>query len=314
MMMFRSLTLLLFIVSQNIYPVNSDKFIGYLLNSNNIVQIDFFIIQNLTIEERDLNEKWKQLEKLEFSDELIEIKSDPTILINMPSSAIVNDNFLQKIDVSSFNSETGIQNKKNLPTKKAQPFLYEKIPFLNEINDIEDNLNRSKDYRVIYHNSWFQPVLEKDKSIPIYIESKKKDKKVYGEIKIYKERFTHLDSKIRFAEKTEDKELVNEQPNIAKFQDLLKANQTSNEEIAVNENYWISTIFNTVKLNIQSFSDFIYPENKDSYLEFETVQVPEYKYNDLYEIDRETKLEQEKFNFIDHPYFSILIRVTEHSN
>ena len=29
----------------------------------------------------------------------------------------------------------------------------------------------------------------------------KKGKKVYGEIKIYKERFTHLDSKIRFAEK-----------------------------------------------------------------------------------------------------------------
>ena len=312
--MFRSLTLFLFIVSQNINAVNSDEFIGYLLNSNNIVQIDFFIIQNLTIEERDLNEKWKQLEKLEFSDELIEIKNEPTTLIDVPTSVIVTDNFLQKIDVTSFSDERGIQNKKNISTKKAQPFLYEKIPFLNEINGIEDNLNRSKDYRVIYHNSWYQPVLEKDKSIPVYIESKKKDKKVYGEIKIYKERFIHLDSKIRFAEKTEDKELEDEQLNIAKFQDLLKANQNSNEDIVVNENYWISTIFNTVKLNIISISDFIYPENKDTYLELKKIQVPEYKYIDLYEIDRETKLEQEKFNFIDHPYFAILIRVTEHTN
>ena len=314
-MIFRSLTLFLFIVSQNIYPINSSEFIGYLQNGNsNIVQIDFFIIQNLTIEERDLDEKWKKLEKLEFSDELIEIKNEPTTLIDVPTSVIVTDNFLQKIDVTSFSDETGIQNKKNFSTKKAQPFLYEKIPFLNEINGIEDNLNRSKDYRVIYHNSWYQPVLEKDKSIPVYIESKKKDKKVYGEIKIYKERFIHLDSKIRFAEKTEDKELEDEQLNIAKFQDLLKANQNSNEDIVVNENYWISTIFNTVKLNIISISDFIYPENKDTYLELKKIQVPEYKYIDLYEIDRETKLEQEKFNFIDHPYFAILIRVTEHTN
>ena len=41
---------------------------------------------------------------------------------------------------------------------------------------------------------------------------------------------------------------------------------------------------------------------------------PIYKYQDLYEIDKDMKLEPEIFNYVDHPYFSILIRVQEISN
>ena len=33
-----------------------------------------------------------------------------------------------------------------------------------------------------------------------------------------------------------------------------------------------------------------------------------------YEIDKDMKLEPEIFNYVDHPYFSILIRVQEISN
>ena len=36
------------------------------------------------------------------------------------------------------------------------------------------------------------------------------------------------------------------------------------------------------------------------------------KERDLYEIKKETKLNQDFFNFIDHQYFSILIRVQEY--
>ena len=39
--------------------------------------------------------------------------------------------------------------------------------------------------------------------------------------------------------------------------------------------------------------------------------VARFKFVDLYEIDKDVKLEVDELNFIDHPYFSILIKVTE---
>jgi len=57
-------------------------------------------------------------------------------------------------------------------------------------------------------------------------------------------------------------------------------------------------------------SNFIIPNR---FIEPVIVEVKdEYEYKDLYEIKKETKLNQDFFNFIDHPYFSILIRVQEY--
>ena len=41
------------------------------------------------------------------------------------------------------------------------------------------------------------------------------------------------------------------------------------------------------------------------------LDLPRFKFVDLYEIDKDVKLEVDELNFIDHPYFSILIKVTE---
>ena len=46
--------------------------------------------------------------------------------------------------------------------------------------EIENNLNRSRDYRVIYYNSWYQPVFKENETIPIFIDAQKKDKKVHA--------------------------------------------------------------------------------------------------------------------------------------
>ena len=79
----------------------------------------------------------------------------------------------------------------------------------------------------------------------------------------------------------------------------------------IDENsYWVDTIFNTVKVNLGNLSNFIIPNR---FIEPVIVEVKdEYEYKDLYEIKKETKLNQDFFNFIDHPYFSILIRVQEY--
>ena len=178
------------------------------------------------------------------------------------------------------------------------------------MRDIEANLNRSRDYRVIYYNSWYQPAVSKEISMPIFIEAVKKDKKIYGEINIYRERFIHLDSKIRFSQVTEDIDPGARNLNLVDFQQLVK--KQSKEELAPTDNYWIDTIFNTVKVNFQYLENFISLDNLD--IPPVMPAEPIYKYQDLYEIDKDMKLEPEIFNYVDHPYFSILIRVKEISN
>jgi len=179
---------------------------------------------------------------------------------------------------------------------------------------IEKNLNRSRDYRVLYYNSWFQPAFNKNKTIPIAINQIKKSNKVYGEIKIYKERFIHLDSKLRFATEVDESEASSSSSpsNIFEFQTLLEDREDTKKAQKEKNNYWVDTIFNTVQINLESFSKIIYEEetkNLDS-LNQETVMA----FEDLYEIKKDVKIEDNEFNFIDHPFFSILIRVQELSS
>ena len=77
----------------------------------------------------------------------------------------------------------------------------------------------------------------------------------------------------------------------------------------LNDNYWVETIFNSVKVNLKYIGDFVYSDNEINTEEM--LDLPRFKFVDLYEIDKDVKLEVDELNFIDHPYFSILIKVTE---
>ena len=63
------------------------------------------------------------------------------------------------------------------------------------------------------------------------------------------------------------------------------------------------------KVNLKYIGDFIYSDNEIN--SEEIIELPKFKFVDLYEIDKDVKLEVDELNFIDHPYFSILIKVTE---
>ena len=89
-----------------------------------------------------------------------------------------------------------------------------------------------------------------------------KGKKVYGEIKIYKERFIHLDAKLRFSKKTNDLEESTMPPKLQNFQTMLDSNKEINVDESSNEDYWIDTIFNTVRLNFKYIEELIYSEEE----------------------------------------------------
>jgi len=306
------LSLLLTLLAQCVYAKSLEEYIQLFTEQDqpDLIKVDFLVIQNLTIEEVDLKEKWRNLEEFSFSEELIQIKEEPTTLVTLAENEI-NDFALPDIQIESLtNSDIGNVEKSELKT--PQPFLFERIPFQKRMRDIEANLNRSRDYRVVYYNSWYQPAVSKENSLPIFIEAVKKDKKIYGEINIYRERFIHLNSRIRFSQITEEMVPDAKTPNLVDFQKLVKEQKQNKEELEATDNYWMDTIFNTVKVNFQYLENFISLDNLDisPVIPAKTI----YMYQDLYEIDKDMKLEPEIFNYVDHPYFSILIRVNEISN
>ena len=73
-----------------------------------------------------------------------------------------------------------------------------------------DLFKRSRDYRVIGHYSWFQPVSIEESAKPLLIDSEiYKDNKIFGSLKIYKKRFLHTDFNFFLAETTTDSDFQN---------------------------------------------------------------------------------------------------------
>ena len=80
----------------------------------------------------------------------------------------MREEFLPKFKNFSLTSENEEKQKEN-QQKKGLPYLYERIPFQQEILDMKDNLERSRDFRVLYYNSWYQPSESKDTNINFYL-------------------------------------------------------------------------------------------------------------------------------------------------
>ena len=307
------LAIIVLFIAESLYSVDFNEYLEkYLVDKQKLdyIKVDFFIIQNLSIEDEDLEENWKELDELELSNHLIKIKTEPTTFVTFPEEKFSDEITLPPLKFKIQPEQQSLSDEVAEVTK-PDPFLYEKIPFQKEMVEIENNLNRSRDYRVIYYNSWYQPVFKENETIPIFIDAQKKDKKVHGEIKIYKERFIHLVSKLRFSQKTDEIDNSSRTQEIKTFQTLIKdKNETKNKGF-LNDNYWVETIFNSVKVNLKYIGDFVYSDNEIN--SEEIIELPQFKFVDLYEIDKDVKLEVDELNFIDHPYFSILIKVTEHT-
>ena len=185
------LAIIVLFIAESLYSVDFNEYLEkYLVDKQKLdhIKVDFFIIQNLSIEDEDLEEKWKELDELELSNHLIKIKTEPTTFVTFPEGKFSDEITLPPLKFKIQPEQQSLSDEVAEVTK-PDPFLYEKIPFQKEMVEIENNLNRSRDYRVIYYNSWYQPVFKENETIPIFIDAQKKDKKVHGEIKIYKERF-----------------------------------------------------------------------------------------------------------------------------
>ena len=105
-----------------------------------------------------------------------------------PKTIVREEFFTPNLKILSLTSENE-EKQKEYQQKKVLPYLYERIPFQQEILDMKDNLERSRDFRVLYYNSWYQPSERKDTTIPVYLEAEKKGKKFMVNLRFTKKDF-----------------------------------------------------------------------------------------------------------------------------
>ncbi len=309
---------LLLILSIPVYAtVTPNDFIDSYINKSGygeIYKIDLLIFKNEFIEDADLKEKWKTLEPLNLSQELFIIKDQPTLLVEKPVFKEKNHINLISLKIENLieeNTESEEELTEAEPTK-LRFNLFERILYETEFEEVKKKLNKNKDYKVLHSISWYQPLVEKDKSTFLYIENSKDQMKAYGEVLIYKDRYIHFDAKLRLSEKTDSPSSESVVIKTINFNDLLKEKSKEKEKEEVpNNNYWMETIFNNVRVNIGDFSKWILKsEINDSPLDLRPQESLAFKYNDLYEINQEIKIEENKYHFIDHPYFGIIVRIS----
>ena len=96
------LSLLLTVMAHGLYAKSSEEYIQHFLDQDqpDLLKIDFLVVQHLMIEEVDLNEKWRNLEQFNFSEELIVLKEQPTTLVTLVENDI-NDFALPDIQINS---------------------------------------------------------------------------------------------------------------------------------------------------------------------------------------------------------------------
>ena len=296
--------------------VNPNEFIENYINDEgfgNIYKIDLLIFKNEFIDEEDLKEKWNALEPLELSDTLFMIKDQPTLLVKKPIFEENNQSNLIEIKIESLNieiEEGAVENKKTDDSQKVKFNLFERILYEKGFEEIKMRLDKNNDYEVLHSISWYQPLVEKEQSASIFVDKANGQIKTYGEILIYKDRFLHFDAKLRLSKKTNFK--VDEYPTIKiiDFNQVL-ASKSQKNNVAINESYWVKTIFNNIKVNVGDFSNWIKNNEVNDYsLDLISEQSSKFKYDDLYEIDQEIKVEENKYHFIDHPYFGIIVRIS----
>ena len=155
-------------------------------------------------------EKFKTPE-ISFSDELINITDLRYPEFNKPDSLENNlpyQDLFQDISISRIITQSNLQEENtddDVRMSENQVFFQNDSGADFAMEEIVQTLKRSKNYRVIDQNSWFQEIKDQSQAPAVLIKTKIDDGDiVVGEIKAYKKRFLHLDANLYFAKESID--------------------------------------------------------------------------------------------------------------
>ena len=183
-------------------------FSSFSFSDESIYRIDYIIFKFLP--DIDSKEKFKTPE-ITFSDELINItdlKYPEFIKPDSLNSNLPYQNLFQDISISRIINQSNLQEEiteDQVRMSKNQVFFQNDSGVDFAMEEIVQTLKRSKNYRVIDQNSWFQEIKDQSLAPAVLIKTKIDDGDiVVGEIKAYKKRFLHLDANLYFAEESTD--------------------------------------------------------------------------------------------------------------
>jgi hypothetical protein len=205
-----------------------------------------------------------------------------------PNLDIVPTNFEipkenQSIDIPFIKKEKQKKTiEKNIITRKRefprQIFQIDKRDD-NLMKEFKDLIRRSRYFRFIGEQSWYQPIPTKDNSFEIFIDSSiERGSRIFGFIKPYKGRYLHTDIEVFLAEQNlENKNLSVEESDI------------TNPNI---EGY----LFNSKGLELQKKS---------------LPNLQEEELTPIFQLQESRRLRSGEINYFDHPKFGLLLLITK---
>ena len=192
---------LLFIFSSVIFSSSS-------FSDESIYRIDYIIFKFLP--DIETKEKFKTPE-ISFSDELINITDLKYPEFNKPYSLENNlpyQDLFQDISISRVVSQSNLEEESiedEVRMSENQVFFQNDSGADFAMEEIVQTLKRSRNYRVIDQNSWFQEIVDQSLASAVLIKTEIDNGDiVVGEIKAYKKRFLHLDTNLYFAKESID--------------------------------------------------------------------------------------------------------------
>ena len=192
---------LLFIFSSIIFSSSS-------FSDESIYRIDYIIFKFLP--DIETKEKFKTPE-ISFSDELINITDLKYPEFNKPYSLENNlpyQDLFQDISISRVISQSNLEEESiedEVRMSENQVFFQNDSGADFAMEEIVQTLKRSRNYRVIDQNSWFQEIVDQSLASAVLIKTEIDNGDiVVGEIKAYKKRFLHLDTNLYFAKESID--------------------------------------------------------------------------------------------------------------
>lgn len=205
-----------------------------------------------------------------------------------PNLDIVPTNFEipkenQSIDIPFIKKETQKKTvEKNIITRKRefprQIFQIDKRDD-NLMKEFKDLIRRSRYFRFIGEQSWYQPIPSKDNSFEIFIDSSiERGSRIFGFLRPYKGRYLHTDIDIFLAEQTQEDEIL-----------IIEESDNTNLNI---EGY----LFNNTGQELQKKS---LPNLQEDEL------IP------IFQLKESRRIRSGEINYFDHPKFGLLILITK---
>ena len=269
----------LLLMSFNLISVERDQLDVEFLNDDEY-RIDIIFIKYL--KDEDLKENF-QNPAVNFERFFVALDE-----YQYPNLDIVPTNFEipkenQSIDIPFIKKEKQKKTiEKNIITRRRefprQIFQIDKRDD-NLMEEFKDLIRRSRYFRYIGEQSWYQPIPTKDNSFEIFIDSSiERGSRIFGFIKPYKGRYLHTDIEVFLAEQT----LEN---------NILSVDESDNTNPNL-EGY----LFNSKGLELQKKS---------------LPNLQEEELTPIFQLKESRRLRSGEINYFDHPKFGLLLLITK---